>query len=489
MKKILSYILFFTSIFVLSIPQGFTAINFSIDPIKYELEMAPGQSLTLTASIQNNWVSTITMPTAVSDFQANGSGGTPSFVRKSELVFPDQELSSWITLSATWVTMAPGERATINFTIDVPTDAIPWGHYGAVIFKNAWSEASAGWEVGINVDYGILILITVDGDIIVDGEVWDLSIIWGATWRWDPKDTNENEEEISEWNEETDNNNEEINNNTILGITPPDGTFDTCPLWDFTSSNFDGKCFDNPFLPEEKEEIPKNEMIPLWEQEEFGVDFQVPFKNTGTTHVKPTGKIILEDSQWKQLKAIWRELIVSDLGVIMWENIVDYIPINDTDGNVLPNTKRVFEWNWEWFPYKTYDDVGNEIIQHWNPSEYYTKQNKEEAGFLMFWERVCEAKRHEKITAFIDMSYTDENGEVVEFNSAKDFYINYTEEYVGINPYVVIPIVIFLSLLWFYMLWRFLCLLGNKKRKCKHCDTVIRKTWKVCPKCKKKLKK
>ena len=61
----------------------------------------------------------------------------------------------------------------------------------------------------------------------------------------------------------------------------------------------------------------------------------------------------------------------------------------------------------------------------------------------MFWERVCEAKRHEKVTAFINMSYTDENGEEVEFSSARDFYIEYTEEYIGINPYVIIPFLIF----------------------------------------------
>lgn len=85
----------------------------------------------------------------------------PAFVRKSELVFEDQQLSTWISLSEPSITLAPGEEKSINFTIQVPEDATPGGHYAAVFFKNPGSETSAGGNIGINVDYGILILLKV----------------------------------------------------------------------------------------------------------------------------------------------------------------------------------------------------------------------------------------------------------------------------------------------------------------------------------------
>jgi len=499
MKNIILYIGIFISVFLLSTSHSFgSAINFSIDPIKYELDVDPGDSITLKASIRNNSDSPVVLPTAVSDFQASGSSWTPSFVRKSELVFPEQELSSWITLSAPAINLNPGQRWSIDFTIDVPSDAIPWGHYGAVIFKNPWSALSSTGNIGINVDYGILLLINVSWEIIIGGEVWPINVWGGRSTASSPSSHGTDTSSPEEWDIPQ----EEVGTQDILWVTSPDSTFDNCPLGDFTKSNFDGKCFDNPFSPEEEvsnpsinEGIPNDDwtspfegIVPLGEQEDFGIDFQIPFKNTGTTHVKPTGKIILEDSKGNQLQSIWREVIVSDLGVIIGENIVDYIPINDTEGNVLPNTNRIFKGEWEGFPYKVYDEQGNEVIKHWSPSEYYTKKNKEEAGFLMFWERVSEARRHEKITALIDISYTDENGEVVEFNSAEEFHINYTEEYVGLNPYVVIPFVIFGAFLMFYFIWRFWFLVWKKKKKCKNCHTTIRKNWSVCPKCKKKIK-
>jgi len=69
--------------------------------------MAPGESKTLPASIKNNGTGSVFLPTATSDFISNGVGGTPSFVRKSELVFPDQQLSTWISLSSSGITLSP----------------------------------------------------------------------------------------------------------------------------------------------------------------------------------------------------------------------------------------------------------------------------------------------------------------------------------------------------------------------------------------------
>jgi mannosyltransferase OCH1-like enzyme len=70
------------------------------------------------------------------------------------------------------------------------------------------------------------------------------------------------------------------------------------------------------------------------------------------------------------------------------------------------------------------------VIDYFSPSEYYTKKNIEDRGFVMFWERVCERKNHKKITAIIDITYKDAEGKDVKFNSAKEFYIDYTEEYI-----------------------------------------------------------
>jgi len=456
----------------------FAAIDLNVTPIKYEITTYTWATVTRPATLVNNGTDTFTIYTWKSDFVADGTGWTPRFVRYSELVHPDQQLSSWITIDTPSFVIGPGESKTVNFTINVPTDATPGWHYGAVFFKNNASEVSTSGNVWINVDYGILVLVDVDWDIDTGWEMWDPTISIG--W-WTAKKQPRNNPTGS-WSENT---------WSWSVISGPETPIDNCPLWDFTSSNIDGKCIDNPFDNEDEDseepwEENNSEANNEEEEEEFEVTVEIPFENTWNTHIKPEWSVKLIDEDGNEIKQIWREAIINDNGAVIWEKIVDYIPINDNGWNVLPDTTRIFTWKWKGFPYKEYDEKWELVIRYWDPGEYYTKENIEEKQFLQLWERVCEKRSNKKITALIDFSYLDHNGERIEFNSAKEFEIEYIEQYIGINPYIVLPfifiIILFIGWLWFI-------LIGKKERRCKKCDTKVRKNWKICPKCKKKLKK
>ena len=56
----------------------------------------------------------------------------------------------------------------------------------------------------------------------------------------------------------------------------------------------------------------------------------------------------------------------------------------------------------------------------------------------MPWERVSEVRQNKKIFADIELSYKDENGEDIEFKSAKEFNVQYIEQKVTINPYIIL---------------------------------------------------
>ncbi len=471
------------------------AIDYTVTPIRYELELQPWESITLPASIRNNGSETVTLPITTSDFQSSGPGWVPSLVRKSELVFPDQELSAWITLWFENLTLSPWEEWTINFTIDVPTTATPGGHYWAVLFKSPGKES--GWgQISINVDYGIIILVNVSWEIFVGVEIDDPIISGGWTgWYW----TNLNPLNPNSW----------VVQNTSTwvtykeDITPyvqnPDNWWyigvddlwkpifiypDTCPLWDFTTSRYDKKCFwtTDPDLFSENG-IPNDLREWILFQDDFEVKFQFPIKNTWNTHIKPSGKVVLKDENWV-LKAIGREVVANDRGAIINQKIVDYIPINDQWGNILPQTKRIFESNWEWFPYKTFDDQWNPVVNYWSPSEYYTQKNKDEAGFLMFWERVSENRTHKNITADIELVYYDEDGNPIEFNTSKTFTVQYIEQVVSVNPYIILSLLLIatavLLILWAIRWWVVLF----KENRCWNCSEKIKSHWKTCPHCK-----
>jgi len=107
MKFLTRFFILLISINFFSTISTYAAINFTVTPIRYELELDPGESITLPASIRNNSTGTVVLPTSSSDFVTNGVDGTPSFVRKSELVFGQQELSSWITIADSSVSVNP----------------------------------------------------------------------------------------------------------------------------------------------------------------------------------------------------------------------------------------------------------------------------------------------------------------------------------------------------------------------------------------------
>lgn len=414
----------------------------------------------------------VVLPTSTSDFTARDGTGIPLFVRKSELVYPDQQLSTWISLWSSSVTLNPGQEVTIPFTITVPSNATPGWHYGAVFFKNPGSETSTSWNIGINVDYGILILLTVSWETDTEAEIWNPSIHFGGTIK----------------------NMSHISQLPNISETPtPDAWYlgkdsngkdlyqipDACKLWDFSSSRYDGICMSLDIFWTKEDSYD-----PLLFENDFEINFEIPIKNTGNTHLKPTGKIVLTDENGDVIQAIGKETISNEQGASIGDKIVDYLPINDEGGNVLPQSSRIFESNWKWFPYKSFDEKWNPIIEYWTPSEYYTNKNKEKAGFLMPWERVSEVRQNKKIHADITLSYPDENGEAIEFNAAKDFEVQYIEQKVTLNPYVILALLLISTasaMLWFALRWWILVV---RKRRCWKCKEVIKAHWETCPYCK-----
>ena len=478
LQKIIFALFLFTNLFYFQVQAA--PINYEVTPIKYELDAQPGEIITRKAQIKNKGTTTVTLTTGKSDFQPNGTGGVPQFVRKSELVYPNQQLSTWITIDTPTLTLAPQETKSITFTVDVPTTATPGWHYWAVFFKNP--NGATGWgQIGINVDYWVLILVDVAWEKKVDVNIWDVVITDKSWWGWG-----------GWWS------------STLKK--------DNCPFGDLTKSNFDGKCLiakkdsnDNRINIDNQDtngssssgwvqedttknaddKLDYNDLI----DDNFEIDFTLPIENKWNTHVKPVWKITLLDESWKYVKKVWKKVIENDFGAVVKEEIVDYLPLNDEWWNVLPQSQRNYTTIWKGFPYVYYDEEQQkEVIRYRTPWEYYTMRDADEKEYMQFWQRKNERREEENIEAIIEITYQDENGEDVSYNAAEEFDIAYTRQYIWMNPYVVLPI--FLGILLAIFFWLFL-LKKDKKcinrdcrkniplraKVCKYCDTVQEKEY------------
>lgn len=518
-----------------------SAINLSISPIKYELESQTWATVIKTAKLTNHTNETLYIRTGKSDFISRWDSWKPIFIRKNEEIF-EQELSDWISINVPSFNIGPLETKEISFTINIPDNATPGWHYWAVFFKSSTRDESSWVNIWINVDYGILILLKIDWEINREIEIQEPTIVyvsgssikfkdscpnWDNSWslydkkcekeiikeNWTSKNKGKkennnksklidesesinenkptNESELIDENElinenKSTNESESINNNEL--INEDESVIhqkDDC-LVDLTNNNSDWKCIDNvkEIINEitwNKEEI--NEKI---SKEEFDIKINIPIENVWNTHVKPKWKIKLIDEKWKEIKRVWKEIITNDAWAIIWEKIVDYIPINDVWGNVLPWTKRIYKSEWKGFPYEVYNENWVKEIKYWTPWEYYTNQNIKEKTFLMPWERISSKVNNKKIKAIFDINYKDENWENIEYNSIKEFDVEYIEKYVWLNLY-------FFIILWFIVSTILLLMLAFRKKKkiCinKKCKKKIDSDVKICQYCETKQNK
>lgn len=143
---------------------------------------------------------------------------------------------------------------------------------------------------------------------------------------------------------------------------------------------------------------------PILSKTDLQVSLNIPVQNEGNIHIKPTGKVYIYDQE-VMLKKIGKESIVDENGVFKGERIVDYLPINDEGGNVLPNSERVFKIDWLGFASQDMNDSGSTIISFESPSDYFARQSGGDIQVLYPWEKLSIRSATRHLMAKVEFSY------------------------------------------------------------------------------------
>ncbi|MDD2565681.1 MAG: DUF916 domain-containing protein [Candidatus Gracilibacteria bacterium] len=343
----------------------FANANLSISPLKHEFNVNPGETKSELIRVTNNDNSPITLYTSKEDFIAGDETGTPSFIKPKDKKNDEFSLSNWIKLENETITLAKGETREVRFTVNVPANGEPGGHYGAIFFSPG---APSGAQVAVVQRLGVLVLINVSGDLKIEGNLTDFAV--GAI-----KDKK------------------------------------------FESASTFGN---------------------------FPITFQTKFSNDGNVHIKPTGKIVLTDENGNELKNVGKESLVNPNGAFIGEKLVDYIPVNDSLGNVLPKSIRKFESIWEGFGYQELKEDGTKIVKFKNISDFYKDKKVENKEYLNFWETVKTRKTDKKITAKLELNYEGKDKIKKTFTDSKVITVSFDETYVGISLWIIGAIIIVL---------------------------------------------
>ncbi|MFA6365154.1 MAG: hypothetical protein WCW78_02010 [Candidatus Paceibacterota bacterium] len=145
-------------------------VGLSLFPIKFRVTIDPGKSYSDTVTVinPNNY------PIGIKPEVENISGGDEGSVDLIDTDIP-HGVSGWIQIDKSQFDLAPQERKQIHFTITVPQNGEPGGHYGAILFRGMPPSGSAQNGVGISGRIGSVVLVEVSGKTEKTGKLSNLT--------------------------------------------------------------------------------------------------------------------------------------------------------------------------------------------------------------------------------------------------------------------------------------------------------------------------
>lgn len=146
----------------------FEVAALTVSPVRIELTGDPGTVIEGELILTNEQEATRTFYSSSGNFEATGETGTPSFV-------PGEEgLATWIE-TASSITLGSGGEKEVPYTITIPQDADPGGHFAAIFWGTSPPKTEEGGQVSIGTKVGVLILLRVSGEIEEGGGVLEFS--------------------------------------------------------------------------------------------------------------------------------------------------------------------------------------------------------------------------------------------------------------------------------------------------------------------------
>lgn len=161
----------FQSVFAQIIPPvAPTVRSMVVIPPRLQLSGDPGTTVQEVIKFRNNSDTEQTIKITIKDFIVTDIKGTPVFVE--EEVSGRWSLASWLTVKPDGAIVGPKDTKSFTLTANIPPDALPGGHYAAIIYEPAEigriGRTGKGSHTGasaIVTQVGTLVYLTVDGPI------------------------------------------------------------------------------------------------------------------------------------------------------------------------------------------------------------------------------------------------------------------------------------------------------------------------------------
>ena len=137
-------------------------LSIGISPLVFEITANQGEVIENYIKVYNpSQDSVVTVQMVVEDIRPTGEEGYVVTVDPADML--TFSLAQWISVEPKEVELQPREEKFIKFSIQVPENAEPGGHYGTVLATTKSVAGPGGAGVGIVTRTGSLVLVTVPG--------------------------------------------------------------------------------------------------------------------------------------------------------------------------------------------------------------------------------------------------------------------------------------------------------------------------------------
>jgi hypothetical protein len=174
-RKILHSCLYAVFSILMLLPIGAhaqDALSLSISPTQFDMSGSPGQNWSSNLKIINTNPYELVISANIVNFEAVGESGQGKFIPILTEETDGQSFAEWITISDEAIVIPAEQTIQIPFTIELPENAPPGGHYAAILVGTKSDNGRTGeTKVEISQVVSSLIFLSVAGDVSEVGSI------------------------------------------------------------------------------------------------------------------------------------------------------------------------------------------------------------------------------------------------------------------------------------------------------------------------------
>ena len=171
-RKFVSLILIFVGGIAFA-PAVFGQTGLGISPLTFELSGSPGEVIENFIKVYNPTDNVIGIRMQIQDIAPAGEEG---FITVEPAETETYSLASWIKTEPTELDLQPKEEKYVKFTLTIPENAEPGGHYGTVLASTISISGPEATGALIIPRIGSLVLLTIPGAMKENLIVKDFSL-------------------------------------------------------------------------------------------------------------------------------------------------------------------------------------------------------------------------------------------------------------------------------------------------------------------------